>query len=491
MDILVEEMSSYYNALEKLGIKFVESDILDKEVDKDDVRVSFKVYDGEKVVDSIKAINDLTPEDIVNVYNLKKAFAENEDEEKELFDSVSVIGSVLKYKEEQVRLNNLLVQEFKKANNSGKFDFVLVDTEEEKKDEVTPVEEDIAKVEETIPVEEESTLLDKAKQFIKDNSAVIISGVILAGAVIYALTKVGGNKNVEKEIVQETTVVEETIPVEEETPAEEDVQEDIQEEVTPVEEEIVVELDPHSEEVINEVTDKFYEEIQNSSNEDFKIEYDRDTVEALVRYTHHNYDEYSGENYISNTDAYDKLTTIYKNGINISGLYENLDNYDRLHNLVEKCQNVKEEKGIYSDEYEAYMAMKDCMDNLNSENYPEVIAIRVTVDNTTVIPSMQLARGGALENIAAESEFQEVNENGEVVTKKVKELWIDVNGDGKITYEENAEGEDYEKEKKVASVNKDELIEIFNSVDINNENAPLTQATYKAIDEDKTFGLIK
>ena len=475
MNILMQEIKDYYNALEKLGIKLNEDDILNVDVDKDDVRASFKIYDGEKVITQTKKLNDIEPMDIINIYNLLLPFAENEDEAKELEASVYTIAEIIKYKEEKIRLNNILVQEFKKANNSGKFDFVILEDEENNKEEKVNKQEDI---------KEDSETVKKAKKFIKDNSLIIISSLALVGALAYALTRNGDITTIDKdgnittisygdkiEDTQQESPVEE---IQDETPVEEVVE--TNENATEVyenEEEVVAQIDPHSEESINATIDKVYSEIQASNNEDFKIEYDRDTVEALVRYAHHNYSEYTGENYISNTDAYDRFTNLYKNNINIASLFENLDNYERLNNLITKCKNVKDEKGVYSDEYEAYASIKECMDNLNSENYPEVIAIRVAVDNTMSISSMQLSRSGALEMVDTE------------------ELWTDVDSDGKVTYEENAEGEDNEKEKKVASINKDELLAIFNSVDINNENAPLTQATYKAIDEDEALGLTK
>ena len=115
------------------------------------------------------------------------------------------------------------------------------------------------------------------------------------------------------------------------------------------------------------------------------------------------------------------------------------------------------------------------MNDMNTNNYPEAIALRAYVDNYSMIPSMQMARQQA----------------GVLEMKDTQDLWIDVNKDGKITYEENAEGRGYEEEKaramaaKYGVMDSQKCAQIYNRVSTDNQNSELTQIVYKAIDEDE------
>ena len=79
-------------------------------------------------------------------------------------------------------------------------------------------------------------------------------------------------------------------------------------------------------------------------DENFKAEMDKDTIEALVRYTRHSDSEYTGMNVISNEYAYELLTEFFNKKYNIANFYENLENYDKLNDLVTKAFNIKSDK---------------------------------------------------------------------------------------------------------------------------------------------------
>lgn len=479
-------IKEYYDALQTLSFGFVSEDIFNKNIDINDVRVMFKVYNNEtNVVDYVyKKINDINAKDVTNTYALQTVL--NKKSKEELDHAAKTILEVIKYKEEKIMFNNVLVQEFKKVNNSAKFDFVLVD------------EKDVKRVED---VKEDSKVADKAREIVRDfdgskfliiTLAVAIAGMGGYAAYLYGKTQankdtkdntenIGIEETIEEEVVEETPV-EEVI----EEPSEEVVDEESATEVYE-EEETTVEIDPNSIEAISATVDRIYNEIQSMDNQDLKMELDIDTIEALVRYAHHseaavlpNFDDedlsddeayYRAFGLLTNEGAYQLLSKIYNNGYDISNFFENLECHDRLHNLNDKAFNITEEKGKYIDEYETYKALDDCVNNLGENSFAEAVAIRAVADNITVINSMQLARGGALE------------------MKDTPMYWKDVNGDKVITYEENAEGEAYENEKANAEDIANECLAIFNKIDSNNPDNELNRVVYRALDEDERIKL--
>ena len=161
--------------------------------------------------------------------------------------------------------------------------------------------------------------------------------------------------------------------------------------VTQIEEEsIEVTFDPNNEEVIQGTVDKIYSEISKSNKDVVKNLFDRDTVEALVRYTRDN-------SVLSGETAYSLFRTLYENRIDISMFFENLDSYEYANNLYKATSNVDENNGKYDDEYEAYLAMGDAIDKMNPENYAEVCYVSVNCDYSTFYSSMNIVRGGAEE----------------------------------------------------------------------------------------------
>ena len=163
--------------------------------------------------------------------------------------------------------------------------------------------------------------------------------------------------------------------------------------VTQISEEasVDVSLDVNSEQVIQNTVDKIYAEVSKSSDANIKDMIDRETVEALVRYTRDN-------SILSGEYAYELFKTLYLGKIDLSMFFENLDSYSYLSRLNNATSKIVEDNGSYDDEYEAFLAIGEALDSMNSNNYAEVWAVSVESDYSTYYASMNIARGGAKEN---------------------------------------------------------------------------------------------
>ena len=354
-----------------------------------------------------------------------------------------------------------------------------------------------------VQVEDNRKVADKGRSTISADSVMKTAGmIILAGAIAFAayscgkyssynagynneigtqdnkgvnndvdidnsITNVVNNQNTNNDVVDE--------PTKEETPVKEEPVKETAVEETTVEEEVKTEINVHSDEYITDVVDNVINTIQLNGDGIVAAKYDRDLVDALVRYTHHNYPEYTGENILSNEVAYEDMSELISRGFDISLFYKGLNNYDNLHALYNATKNLKQEKGQYEDEFKIYMCMDVVMNEMIQTNFPEAIALRAYVDNYSIIPSMQMARQQA----------------GVLEMKDTQDLWKDVNKDGKITYEENAEGKGYNDEKaaamaaKYGEMDSQKCAQIYNRIKTDGNNSELTQIVYKAIDEDE------
>lgn len=236
--------------------------------------------------------------------------------------------------------------------------------------------------------------LDEAKKVIDASTVAAIGSVILLGATIlvagkYVASKIDNNKDDNK---QNTTSIETTVDYE-------DISNTTQEEIeTPVDEQNVTEVneektyevsyDVNSEESIQATTDVVYNNIVSLNNRDLNDNFDRQTVEDLVRYTRDN-------SVISPNLAYDLFNSLFNNNVDVSMLFQNLESRDYLNRLERASRNIDENNGTYDDEYAAYIAMDNALNNMNPNNFAEVIATRVMCDYSTYYNSMNMARGGA------------------------------------------------------------------------------------------------
>lgn len=343
-----------------------------------------------------------------------------------------------------------------------------------------------------VKVEEDKEVADKARnKSSKDGILVTIGLIFLAGSIMFAANSCSKSRSYSntKEIVTEDTTdyndkkeTNNEITVEDNTKSEpvklettEPVEEEVEEET--VEEAIEETVDVHSEDYINKVTDNILTYIQMSGDANLIAKYERDLVDALVRYTHHNYNEYTGDNIITNEIAYEDMSELINHGFDISMFYEGLNNGDNLHALYNATRSLKQEKGNYEDEFKIYACMDAIMNEMNKNNFAEAIALRAYVDNYSVIPSMQMARQQA----------------GVLEMKDTQELWLDVNKDGTKTYDENAEGKGYNDEKAAAMAAKynemssETCKNIYNRISTDDRNSELSIVVFKAIDEDNSF----
>ena len=337
-----------------------------------------------------------------------------------------------------------------------------------------------------VRVEEDEETANKGRKFTAKDTVLVLAGIIiLSSAILFAVYNYSKNKVEEKELKNKTNT--ETIDntyndnneVEETNNNNETIENtnENNNETTESEEVVEEQVDVHSEDYINNVTEKTFSSIQALNDPAISSKYDRELVEALVRYTHHNYNDYTGENKLSNEIAYEDLSELINHGFDISMFYEGLNNSDNLYALYNATRNIKQEKASYEDEFKVYMCMDVIMDEMNTNNFAEAVALRAYVDNYSSVPSMQMAR----------------NQAGVLEMKDTQDLWRDVNKDGKTTYEENAEGKGYNDEKasalaaKYNEMSSEKCANIYKRISTDDQNSELSVIVYKAIDEDETI----
>ncbi len=338
---------------------------------------------------------------------------------------------------------------------------------EDYQDEYQDDEDDIVEVVNTDTAydEDDTKVVNDAKKIVSNtNYSNLIAAIILGGAILIAGNNIVKtiksepeelNNNTNKEIVIEEdniSVVKNDV-VEEETHVEKNQSKETTEEVKV--EENKFNVNNYTE--IENTTNKVFAELANisSTGRKLSVDLDKNTVEALITYTRHSNPDFNINNKFSNEYAYEQFFALAQDGVDISMFYENLDSYENINQLYKACANIKQETNSYEDELAAYSAMNKAVSTMHYEgnnqrnDYPEIIAIRAIVDAYVDLPSMELARGGALEN--------------------------------------GQEGEAYYTEKEYAAKNSSECKAIYDKVTINNPNGLLTQATYKAIEEDETI----
>lgn len=518
-----EYIQNLIEAYDRLGFIFENDDLcnfLTNDNDYGKVRVT---YVNEKHCCITKQIGDLRITDLNSAYMYSNEIADSNVERLANGEAFNNLVYLSAKAESRNRINKLLIEKIIAKQNSNDIDDYVIAEEIEKKEEENRKYEiqklsnaeviesnknkhEVAKTtkkeivkKKSVPtkvvsVENNEKVANNAKKELNKDSIVITAGLIIlaTGLVVSSLslakacsgtnnvayettsdinndvnidnstTNVVNNENNTQEVNDE--VVEE--PTKDETPIEE----------TPIEE-VKEEVNVHSDEYINDVVDSVINTIQLNGDGIIGAKYDRELVEALVRYTHHNYPEYTGDNILSNEVAYEDMSELISRGFDISIFYKGLNNHENLSALYNATKDLKQEKGNYEDEFKIYMCMDIIMDEMNQNNFPEAIALRAYVDNYSIIPSMQMARQQA----------------GVLEMKDTQDLWKDVNKDGQITYEENAEGKGYNDEKaaamavKYGQMDSQKCAQIYERISTDNQNSELTQIVYRAIDEDETM----
>jgi hypothetical protein len=201
-----------------------------------------------------------------------------------------------------------------------------------------------------------------------------------------------------------------------------EVEEEITEQVSTIEEEpYEVELDVNSDTVIYETVDKIESEISKISDPVVKDMFNRETIEALVRYTRDN-------TILSGETAYELFQVLYNNGIDTSMFFENLDSYQVMNTLFLSTKAIDQNNNSYDDENNAYNAINSAVDYLSPDDFAAIWNVSAITDQVTGYSSMLIASGCAEENGLEGSEYQnelnsvpaEVRENAKNVYNKVK-----------------------------------------------------------------------
>ena len=238
-----------------------------------------------------------------------------------------------------------------------------------------------------------------------------------------------------------------------------------EEEVQVVEEEpYEVQLDINSDTVILETVNKIENEISKLNDPVVKDMLNHETIEALVRYTRDN-------TVLSGETAYELFQVLYNNGIDTSMFFENLESYETMNKLYESTKAIDANNNTYDDEIVAYLSIDNAVDSLKADDYAAIWNVSAISDEATGISSMVMI-------------------SDKEVKLEVPEKLRDVNNDGKITAEENVEGEEYWNEKNsISSDNKVKCGAIYDKVRSDQESK-LRNLRWNALDNEnvRTLG---
>ena len=148
-----------------------------------------------------------------------------------------------------------------------------------------------------------------------------------------------------------------------------------------VEEQAEKVVDVNSEEYINEIANKAWEQIlsERNTNSNFAASMDEEYINDLVKYVHHDEEGYKGTYNITNDNAYGNFFELAENDKVIGTLFEGLDSEEYMKNLNDKIANTVD-NGDYKEEYEAFAAIEDAIDNVDLENVPESYAMMALLD---------------------------------------------------------------------------------------------------------------
>ena len=226
--------------------------------------------------------------------------------------------------------------------------------------------------------------------------------------------------------------------------------------------EVVQETNYNSDEFIRSVANKAWNRIQEVKQNDssFAKTMDETYIYELVKYIHHNEEDYNGTYNITNENAYGNFNELSKNtNFNLGILFEGLDYAPYITELNDAFNHISNNKD-YADEYQAYQSLGKALDNVNTSKYPESIATMALIDNFIDLPSMQLMHDG-VEEYTAEwtSKYNQPNEYY---------------------------GDEYYNEKNSIDQNKRyECKTVYQNVDRNNSNYMFNIVINNALEEDK------
>ena len=261
--------------------------------------------------------------------------------------------------------------------------------EENKKenDDIKPIfrdTEEPQKVIETEEVDKNSELGEK----ITKGSLNALTGLLVAGLALSGIVWYSSNAQKRAEAIKEKARIEAES-------ANAEVEENAEAVETPevpevAEEPYEVELDINSDAVILETVDKIENEVSKLSDPVAKDMLNRETIEALVRYTRDN-------TILSGETAYSLFQLLYKNGVDTSMFFENLESYQVMNTLYLSNKAVEQGNNSYDDELNAYKAIESAVNSLSENDYAAIWNVSAITDESIGSPSMLMAAGTAVE----------------------------------------------------------------------------------------------
>lgn len=110
---------------------------------------------------------------------------------------------------------------------------------------------------------------------------------------------------------------------------------------------------------------------------------DVETIYELIRWAHHNNQNYTGEYILSNEYAYSLMAELVDTPLfNVARLFEGLDSYERINAAWTDASLIKQDNNLYSDEIKACRSLNDSMNKANKNDYPEIITLTAILDKT-------------------------------------------------------------------------------------------------------------
>lgn len=422
---LIEDIIENY---EMLGFSFSKEDIINNNVSYDNVRVNYIDNEGRYIE---KALSNIDTNDISKAYQYRKELIRDYKEYVDIMDVKNAFISLKYYLDDERNKDNTnkmiidhLYEKYNNKKNNMKKEIMVINQETDKK------------------------VADKAKSNINKIAVAILAGTIIVSAAgasaLYVINKYGNEKEIEQEDNTDNTINtfenNNTITITQEateTKTEENT-------TNNTDSEVEEEIDILSEDYINNVTDNIY---SNIANTDLANEYSKDDIKKLVNYARGNED-------LSHETVYEIFNIFIRHGVDISMFYEGLDCYEDLSNLDIAVKNIKAELDKYDDEYNAYKAIDNTLNNMNEDNYEEAVALRAYSDYYIAAQSMRL-----MLNVVEYDKDGKLINHGNLYNEQIN--GIDVN--------------------KIA-----ECQSIYNNVNPANQDAKLTKIINNALNEVKS-----
>ena len=117
--------------------------------------------------------------------------------------------------------------------------------------------------------------------------------------------------------------------------------------------------------------------IKNSDSTFAPSIYDSNVLYEIIRWIHHGEPIYTGDWILSNEDANARLSELVSTSYDVSQLYKGTSIYSNINKLRNAISKITPENGSYNDELDAYKDLKDVLENMDTNNFVEVITIRV------------------------------------------------------------------------------------------------------------------